>query len=140
GHPVSSAVALENLRIMEEEDLMGDVQKVAAPHLKAMWESLADHPLVGEAVICGMMGSLALTPDKASRAKFASEPGDVGLICREHCFKNGLVMRHVGDRMVISPPLIIQPEEIDMLVERARLSLDGCYDELKAKGLMKPAQ
>lgn len=140
GHPVSSAVALENLRIMEEEDLIGHVRNVAAPYLKEKWESLADHPLVGEAVICGMMGSLALTPDKATRAKFASEPGTVGLMCREHCFGNALIMRHVSDRMVISPPLIIKPEEIDILIERARLSLDQCYAELQAKDMLKSAQ
>jgi putrescine aminotransferase len=140
GHPVASAVALENLRIMEEENILDHVRNVAAPYLKEKWESLADHPLVGEAVICGMMASLALTPDKASRAKFASEPGTVGLICREHCFANALIMRHVGDRMVISPPLVITPAEIDILIERARLSLDMCYEDLKAKDMLKPAQ
>ncbi|MEX0282883.1 MAG: aspartate aminotransferase family protein, partial [Arenibacterium sp.] len=91
-------------------------------------------------VVCGMMGSLALTPDKAKRAKFASEPGTVGLMCREHCFGNALIMRHVGDRMVISPPLVIKPEEIDILIERARMSLDQCLEELKAKDMLKPAQ
>ncbi|MCB1340463.1 MAG: aspartate aminotransferase family protein, partial [Pseudooceanicola sp.] len=106
GHPVAAALALENLRILEEERILDHVRDVAAPHLKAKWESLADHPLVGEARLCGMMGSIALTPDKATRAKFAAEEGTVGLICRERCFANGLVMRHVGDRMIISPPLV----------------------------------
>jgi putrescine aminotransferase len=49
-------------------------------------------------------------------------------------------MRHVGDRMVISPPLVITPAEIDILIERARLSLDMCYEDLKAKDMLKPAQ
>ena len=139
GHPVAAAVALENLRIMEEEDILTHVRDVAAPHLAKAWASLGDHPLVGETRICGMMGSIALTPDKTTRAKFASEPGTVGLICRERCFANGLVMRHVGDRMVISPPLVITPAEIDTLVTRARLSLDECLTALKEKGLMKAA-
>jgi putrescine aminotransferase len=58
--------------------------------------------MVGEAKIVGMMGSIALTPDKASRARFAGEPGQAGFICRERCFANNLIMRHVYDRMIVS--------------------------------------
>ena len=139
GHPVAAAVALENLRILEEEHIVDHVRDVAAPHLAKKWATLEDHPLVGEAKLSGLMGSIALTPDKAARAKFASEPGTVGLICRERCFANGLVMRHVSDRMVISPPLVITPEEIDLLVERAWTALDECLAELKKQDLMKAA-
>jgi putrescine aminotransferase len=139
GHPVAAAVALKNLQIMQEEDILGHVRTTAAPHLKRQWESLADHPLVGEAKICGMMGSIALTPHKASRAAFAAEAGTAGYICRERCFANNLVMRHVGDRMIISPPLVITEEEIDLLVARARMALDETHGELKRQGLMKAA-
>ncbi|WP_050930583.1 aspartate aminotransferase family protein [Aestuariivita boseongensis] len=135
GHPVASAVALENLRILEEEDVVGHVQRVAAPYLKEKWECLTDHPMVGEARIVGMMGSIALTPNKETRAKFASEPGTVGYICRERCFANNLVMRHVGDRMIISPPLVIQPEEIDVIIDRARIALDEAFTKIKEDGL-----
>ena len=139
GHPVASAVALENLRILEEEDVIGHVQRVAAPYLKEKWEGLMDHPMVGEAKIVGMMGSIALTPNKDTRAKFASEPGTIGYICRERCFANNLVMRHVGDRMIISPPLVIQPEEIDVIISRARIALDEAYTRLKEEGLWAAA-
>ncbi|NIZ13277.1 aspartate aminotransferase family protein [Phaeobacter sp. HF9A] len=140
GHPVAAAVALENLRILEEENIIGHVQDVAGPYLKEKWESLTDHPLVGEAKIVGMMGSIALTPNKATRAAFAAEAGTVGYICRERCFANNLVMRHVGDRMIISPPLVLKPEEIDLLIERARKSLDECYAELQERGLLTAAE
>ncbi|AVO38564.1 aspartate aminotransferase family protein [Pukyongiella litopenaei] len=139
GHPVAAAVALENLRILEEEKVIDHVRDVAAPHLRAAWEGLADHPLVGEARIVGMMGSIALTPDKAARARFAAGAGTVGLICRERCFANDLVMRHVGDRMVISPPLVITPAEIDELVARARKALDETLDAVTAQGLLQSA-
>jgi putrescine aminotransferase len=137
GHPVAAAVALENLRIMEEEDIPGYVRRVAAPHLAEAWASLADHPLVGEAVSVGLMASLALTPDKASRARFAAEPGTAGYICRERSFANNLVMRHVWDRMVIAPPLVITPADIDLLVSRARVALDEALAILQAEGMMK---
>ncbi|MEW2911920.1 aspartate aminotransferase family protein [Leisingera sp. JC11] len=139
GHPVAAAVALENLRILEEENILGHVRDVAAPYLKKKWEALTDHPLVGEAKIVGMMGSIALTPNKETRAAFASDAGTVGYICRERCFANNLVMRHVGDRMIISPPLVITPEQIDVLIERAVKSLDECYAELKKQDLLHSA-
>jgi putrescine aminotransferase len=138
-HPVAAAVALENLRILEEEKIVDKVRNETGPYLARRWAELADHPLVGEARIIGMMGSIALTPDKAARAKFASEKGTVGYRCRERCFENGLVMRHVGDRMIISPPLIIAKQEIDTLMERAVKSLDETYASIKSDGLLKAA-
>lgn len=139
GHPVAAAVALENLRILEEERIIEHVRDVANPHLAARWMALADHPLVGEAKLVGLMGSIALTPDKATRATFASAPGTVGYRCRERCFANDLVMRHVGDRMIISPPLVITPDEIDVLIERATRSLDECLDGLTRDGMLRAA-
>ena len=131
GHPVASAVALENLRILDEEGIVTRVREQTAPYLKQKWDMMLEHPLVGEANLVGMMGSLVLTPHKESRAAFKSDTGTVGFICRERCFANNLVMRHVGDRMIISPPLVINESEIDTLIERAWQSLDECHARLK---------
>ncbi|MCB9957831.1 MAG: aspartate aminotransferase family protein [Rhodospirillaceae bacterium] len=139
GHPVACAVALENLRILEEEGVVERVREDVAPYLAERWRELGDHPLVGEARIVGMMGALELTPDKASRARFAAEEGTVGLRCRERCFANGLVMRHVRDSMIIAPPLVISHGGIDRLIELARKSLDDTLAGLRADGLMVAA-
>ncbi|NRP11390.1 putative aminotransferase [Aliiroseovarius sp. xm-m-379] len=139
GHPVACAVALENLRILEEEGIVDHVKNVAAPYLAEKWHSLADHPMVGETKIVGLMASLALTPNKDTRAKFASDAGTVGYITRECCFGNNLIMRHVGDRMIIAPPLVITTDEIDILIDRARKSLDEAYEKVKAQGLFVEA-
>lgn len=139
GHPVACAVALENLRLLEEEGIVDRAGREIAPYLKEKWEGLLDHPLVGEAKIVGLMGSVALTPDKASRAAFASDPGTIGYICRDRCFANNLVMRHVGDRMIICPPLVITKAEVDLLIERARKSLDETLEKATADGLMVAA-
>ncbi len=139
GHPVAAAVALENLRILQEEHVVEHVASVAHPHLKQRWDALADHPLVGEAKLVGLMGSIALTPDKSTRARFASEAGTVGYRARERCFANDLIMRHVGDRMIIAPPLVITPDEIDILMDRAEKSLDECYAGLQADGMLTAA-
>lgn len=133
-HPVSAAVALENLRILEQENIVEKAASELSPYLKAKWQSLGEHPMVGETKIQGMVGSLALTPNKESRAAF-SESGKVGLICRDQCFSNNLVMRHVGDRMIISPPLVISKSEIDLLIERAWQSIDECYQQVKSSSL-----
>ena len=135
GHPVAAAVALENLRILEEEQIVTTVQNETGPYLAEKWSALADHPLVGEARIVGMMGALAMSPDKAARAPFAAEKGTVGLRCRDHCFANGLVMRHVGDQMIISPPLVMTTKDIDLLIERAVKSLDQTLADIKRDGL-----
>lgn len=136
GHPVSCAVALENLRIIEEEGLVAHTRDVAGPALAAAWAQLAEHPLVGEARSYGLLGSLALSPSAEARGVFDAPVGTVGLHCREACFANGLVMRHVGDRMIVSPPLVISEDEIGTLVTKASAALDTTYAWAKGEGLV----
>ena len=80
-----------------------------------------------------------LTPDKAARAAFASPAGTVGHRCRERCFANNLIMRHAGDAMIVSPPLVIGMDEIDILTERAWRALDETLIGLRADDLMRVA-
>ena len=136
GHPVACAVALENLRLLEEEQIIERVAHDTGPYLAKRFASLSDHPMVGEARLIGMMGSIALTPDKSNRAAFGAPAGTVGYITRERCFANNLIMRHVYDRMVISPPLVMSREEIDIMIERAWISLDQAYETVRAEGYM----
>jgi putrescine aminotransferase len=76
---------------------------------------LAEHPLVGDAETCGLMGALLLVKDKARAARVRRRL-EVGMVCRGHCFRNGLIMRAVGDRMIIAPPLVITRAQIDEMV------------------------
>lgn len=138
-HPVAAAVALENLRILDEENIITHAGETLSPYLAEKWASLGEHPMVGETKSLGMVASLALTPNKANRAKFSSEAGTVGLICRDRCFANSLVMRHVGDRMIIAPPLTINKSEIDLLIERAWQSIDEAYAKVKSQNLWQEA-
>lgn len=123
GHPVAAAVALENIRILRDEKIVERVKTKTAPYLQSRWQELLEHPLVGEARGVGLLGALELVKNKKTRERFA-DPG-VGMLCREHCFRNGLVMRAVGDTMIISPPLVISEEQIDELVGKVRLCLDA---------------
>ena len=130
GHPVAAAVALENIRILREEKIIERVKTRTAPYLQSRWRELAEHPLVGEARGVGMLGALELVADKKSRQRFA-QPG-VGMLCREHCFNKGLVMRAVGDSMIISPPLVISEAEIDELIDKVQHCLDATARDLRA--------
>ena len=133
GHPVACAVALANLELMEREDLVARVHDDVGPYLAAHFERLAAHPLVGQAQTCGLMAGLVLVQDKAKKTSFDPELG-VGMVCRRHCFANGLVMRAVGDRMIIAPPLTISHAEIDTMVGLIVRCLDLTLEEVRLKG------
>ncbi|TVT93147.1 aspartate aminotransferase family protein [Pseudomonas sp. RGB] len=122
GHPVAAAVALENIRILRDEKIVNRVHDETAPYLQKRLRELADHPLVGEVRGVGMLGAIELVQDKATRKRY--EGRGVGMICRTFCFDNGLIMRAVGDTMIISPSLVISKAEIDELVTKARQCLD----------------
>ena len=130
GHPVCAAAALANIKIMREENLITRVRDDLAPYLQKQWATLAAHPLVGETRGQGMVAALELVADKSSGRRFAG--GGAGPRCRDLSNANGLVMRAVGDIMIIAPPLIITHEQIDELVTKARLTLDMLADELAA--------
>ncbi|AEY02155.1 putative aminotransferase [Oceanimonas sp. GK1] len=123
GHPVACAVAQANIEVMQQEHIVERVRDDIGPYLQQRWASLADHPLVGETRGLGLLAALELVADKATLARFPSDAG-AGLVCREHSLDAGLVMRAVGDTMIISPPLVITRAEIDELVEKARRALD----------------
>jgi putrescine aminotransferase len=129
GHPAACAAAIENLRILREEKIIERAAADTAPYFKQRWSELADHKLVGEARMTGLIGALELVRDKATRQPF-DDVGTVGTKCRDACFRNNVVMRAVGDTMVVSPPLIISRDEIDELVSLARRSLDDTLAEI----------
>jgi putrescine---pyruvate transaminase len=123
GHPVACAVALENIRIIEDEGLVAKVAEVTGPYLQSRLAELASHPLVGELRGAGLIAGLELVADKTTRTRFDPER-KVGQICRDLCLENGLVMRAIRDIMVLSPPLIVTTNQIDFIVETAHLALD----------------
>jgi putrescine aminotransferase len=134
GHPTCAAAALENLRILEDEGIVDRVRSDIGPYLQARWLALGEHPLVGEARMTGLIGALELVPAKPSRTQKFTPTGQVGTLCRDISFANGLIMRAVRDSMIISPPLVITHEEADQLVALARRTLDDTWAELKRTG------
>ncbi len=135
GHPVACAVALANLDLMEKENLPGRVKNDIGPYLAERFAELGEHPLVGLAETCGFMGGLVLSKNKAKHEAFDPELG-VGMLCRGHCFRLGLIMRAVGDRMIIAPPLVMTHEQIDEMIALIRGCLDATLADLQAAGQM----
>ncbi len=123
GHPVCTAVALANLKILQEEKVVERARNEIAPYLAAKWAQLGEHALVGEARIAGLMGALELVPEKPKRTFFADR-GKVGALCRDIALNNGLILRATNDAMLLSPPLVITREQVDELFEKAWKSLN----------------
>jgi putrescine aminotransferase len=137
GHPVACAAALENLRIMEDEGLVARVALETGPHLRAAFSALASHPLVGHAESIGMAAGLNLVRRKGATVHdceaFPRELA-VGMVCRGHMFDNGVIMRAVGDRMIVAPPLVMTTAQIDEMVERIRYCLDLTLEDVRQRG------
>lgn len=124
GHPVAAALATANIQLMKKENIIDYVAKDIGPYFQQqLRETLADHPLVGHIEGVGLLAGIALVKDKATKELF-NDDQDVGMICRDHCFDNGLIMRAVGSRMVLSPPLIISRAEVDELCKKVQLCFD----------------
>ena len=133
GHPVACAVGLANVTIMEREQLPLRVKNDIAPYLARCFAKLNDHPLVGLAETCGFTAGLVLVKNKKTKERF-DEALSVGMVCRGHCFRTGLIMRAVGDRMIIAPPLIMTHAQIDEMMDLIVQCLDLTYADAKANG------
>lgn len=129
GHPVTTAVAMETLRIYEEMDIIGHIRTVG-PHMQAALGALIAHPLVGEVRGVGLLTGIELVADKDTRKAFDPAVG-LGARVDRHAREHGLITRFVGDRIAFSPPLIITEAEIDVAVSRITSALDAAYAEVR---------
>jgi putrescine aminotransferase len=130
GHPVACALALANLDIIEREGLVDRAAQMGRTLRGKLREALGDHPMVGEIRGVGLIGAIELVADRRTR-RFFDKRGRTGMICRDFCFENDLIMRAVRDTMVFSPPLIISDEEIDLLVARFTRAVEQTYERVK---------
>ncbi|MFY9510913.1 MAG: aspartate aminotransferase family protein [Rubrivivax sp.] len=133
GHPVACAVGLANLKLIRDLKLVEHVHDDVGPYLAQHYATLKDHPLVGDAETCGLMGALLLIQDKANSTPFP-EDREIGMLCRGHCFREGLIMRAVGDRMIVAPPLVITRAQIDEMMVLIRRCLDLTLADARAAG------
>ena len=125
GHPVAAAVALENIAIIEERDLLGNVRALS-PHFLKRLKALEGHPLAIEARGVGLIGALELKPREGFSA------GQLGPKLFSVMLEKGLISRAIGDSLALCPPLIIMEKEIDFIFDTFEASLDAFAKQLEA--------
>ena len=122
GHPVACAVALANIKILEEDGLMDGVP-VLEPIFQQRLKNLEKKELVGEARGVGLMGAVELVSDKKTLSTF--DPiGSAGPVLAEVGHSEGIILRAIGDVLAVCPPLIITEDEINELFDRFERTLD----------------
>ena len=129
GHPVTTAVALEVIKIYEEMDIVERAQRIGG-RMNAGLQAFADHPLVGDVRGVGILAGMELMRDKATRTPF--EGGRAGAMMDNYGRENGLILRIIGDRVAFAPPLIITEAEVDDMLEKLGRTLDQAHGELSA--------
>lgn len=122
GHPVCAAVALETLKIYEQDGILEHVRAVT-PHFQERLAELGRHPLVGEARGAGLLAAVELVADKASREPFAPSEG-VAAYAGTRALSHGLITRALGDTVNFCPPLIVTRAQIDEMFDAAKHALD----------------
>lgn len=128
-HPVAAAVALENIRIIEERDLVGNAARVGQ-HLRDGLQGFADHPLVGEIRGVGLIAALELVGDRVPAARDLPV-GRLGARAAAHLIEAGVILRPMHDALAICPPLILEESHADELVSAIGAALDKVLAELR---------
>ncbi len=118
GHPVSCAVALRHLQILKEERLAENAARMGERLLNGL-KSLDDIDIVGDVRGLGLLAAVGLVRDKASGAPF-DPPGGVGARVVAEMRARGVITRHRNEAICFAPPLIIEPDEVDRVVEVTR--------------------
>ena len=115
GHPLACAAALAMLDTLEQEALPARVRALA-PHFERAVHSLADVPGVVSVRNIGLAAGVELAAD-------ADAPGRRGQRAQAAAFDHGLLTRAPGDTLVLAPPFICEPHDIDRMVDRLRTAI-----------------
>jgi adenosylmethionine-8-amino-7-oxononanoate aminotransferase len=134
GHPVSSAVALANLDIIENEGLLEHV-RANEGHFRSALERLYDLPIVGDVRGDGYFYGIELVKDKDTRETFNDDESELLLrgFLSGRLYEAGLVCRadDRGDPVIqLSPPLVCGPEQFDEIERILRDVLTQAWDYL----------
>jgi adenosylmethionine-8-amino-7-oxononanoate aminotransferase len=118
GHPVSCAAALKNIEIIEREGLLEHVREVG-PYFQEQLATLADLPMVGDVRGSHLMACVEFVEDRATRRHYP-ESLDVGKLVANACEPRGLIVRPMVHLNVMSPPLVIDRDDVDTIVSTLR--------------------
>ena len=117
GHPVATAVGLENLKIIMERDLVGNAAALEKPFLDGL-ARLAEHPLAHSSRGVGLLGALELNP------RDGEPSGAAALAVAAAMQEEGVIIRAIGEAVCFCPPLIITAEQIEEMFAATKRALD----------------
>ena len=123
GHPVACAVAIANIRLIQKENLVEGIKNDIGPYLQEKWHGLAEHPLVGDTRMVGLMGAFEIVKTKDPLERFDEQYG-AGVVFRDFLIEDGVCMRAVGDTIICAPPFVLTHAEADELIEKTWVALD----------------
>jgi len=126
GHPVATAVALVNIAIIEERDLIGNAARLAVPFQSGL-RAFGEMRHVGEVRGAGMICGIELVADKATRRPFDAK-SRVGIHAANIAAEEGLITRALGDTLALCPPLIVSADEVEQIIVRMGRTLERTHD------------
>jgi 4-aminobutyrate--pyruvate transaminase len=127
GHPVAAAVALETLKVYDDERIL-ERTKALEPRFRSGIDALAERSVVGNRRAVGLIGALELMADGPGRRPF-DPAAKAGPRVAQYALDEGLIVRAMGDTVALCPPLIITPAELDDLFAR----LGRAFDRFQAE-------
>jgi adenosylmethionine-8-amino-7-oxononanoate aminotransferase len=132
GHPVTSAAALKNIEIIENENLVRNSAETGGYFLEQLHGLKEDHPIIGDVRGLGLMVAVELVSDRETKARFPAEV-HVRERLSEKFQQQGLILRPLSDNFVgMSPPLCITRSEVDEIVAVLDRSFGELENELAA--------
>jgi adenosylmethionine-8-amino-7-oxononanoate aminotransferase len=122
GNPLACAAAIANIDLLERTGLVGTVDR-KAELLAAALAPLTEHPNLGEIRQRGLMVGIELVAERATRAEldYGARTGHQVILAAR---RRGVILRPLGDVLVLMPPLSITPDEIELLARVLREALD----------------
>jgi adenosylmethionine-8-amino-7-oxononanoate transaminase len=122
GNPLGCAAALANLELMEKKGFLEGIQE-KSQMLQDLLDPLVAHPHVSEIRLRGMMGGIELVKDKKTKESYHYETKIGYRVCTE-ARKQGVLMRPLGNVIVVMPPLAILKKDLAYLIEVISKSIE----------------
>jgi len=134
GHPVSCAVALKNIEILERENLLGYVKHDIGPYFMERLNSLRDMPTVGDIRGMHLMGCVVNVANKETRENLPTEVNIGGRIAKA-CQQRNLIVRPIANLNVLSPALTVTRAEVDEMISILREAMEEVIADLRSEGV-----
>lgn len=128
GHPVGCAIALKAIDVVLDEGLLENVRALA-PGFASGLARIAEHPNIGEWRCRGLMGALEAVRDRESRDPFEGHLSVSERIANA-CLDLGLICRPLGQAIVLCPPFILTPEQMEEMFGKLELALSRVFAEI----------